>query len=406
MKTRISSTALLLIFSVVFSVRVLAQVRPNTFLMNGDHLLETKIKINSGNEQCLAALKVLLSTVGAPLNRVPYTVMDKTILPPSGDKHDYMSLAPYWWPNPNTANGLPYIKKDGQTNPDIDQVKDGDHVRGISRDVRLLGLAYYFTNDEKYAKKAAEQLKIFFLNSATRMNPNLKYAQLIRGDNKVYGTGTIDTEKFPDLIDGVQLLAGSPAWTKENNDGLKSWFSQYLNWLQISEMGKAANIAPNNIGTMYDLQVVTFALYVGNSTLAKSLLENQTYKRIDDQLKINGEQPYELARTGSWTYSNKNLEGWFNLAICAENVGINLWNYTSVNGKSLKKAFEWMMPYGAGTKAWPYQQIGTFKKEAFVSIARTGSSVYKDLNLQPVLSGTHAHFISGTDIGLLTSRYY
>ena len=406
MKTRISSSVFLLILSLVLSVRVLAQVRPNTFLMNGDHLLETKIKINSGNEQCLAALQVLTSLVGAPLNRLPYTVTDKTIMPPSGDKHDYMSLAHYWWPNPNTANGLPYVQRDGQTNPEINNVKDGNYVRGICRDVRLLGLAYYFTNDEKYAKKAADQLKIFFLNSATRMNPNLKYAQIIMGYDKVYGFGTIDTEKFPDLIDGVQLLAGSPSWTKENNEALKSWFSQYLNWLQISEMGKAANIAPNNIGTMYDLQVVTYAQYVGNNTLAKSLLEKQSYKRIDDQLKVNGEQPHELARTGSWTYSNKNLEGWFNLAICAENVGVNLWNYTSVNGKSLKKAFEFMLPYGAGTKAWPYPQIGTLNLEFFVPIARTGSSVYKDLNLQPVLTGTHAKFVAGTDIGLLTSRYY
>ncbi|QNF34534.1 alginate lyase family protein [Adhaeribacter swui] len=404
MKTRLSFISFILFLGITFQVS--AQVRPNTFLMNGDHLLETKIKINSGNEQCLAALKVLLNTVGAPLNRVPYTVVNKSITPPSGDKHDYMSLASYWWPNPNTSNGLPYIKKDGQTNPEVEKVKDGEYARGISRDVRLLGLSYYFTNDEKYAKKAAELLKVFFLNRDTRMNPNLKYAQIIRGDTKVYGTGTIDTEKFPDLIDGVQLLAGSPSWTAQNNEALKSWFNEYLNWLMTSEMGNAANIAPNNIGTMYDLQVVTYALYAENKTLAKSLLEKQTYKRMDDQLKANGEQPFELARTGSWTYSNKNLEGWFNLAICAENVGVNLWTYTTPNGKSLKKAFEFMLPYAAGSKAWPYQQIGTFKKEAFVSIARTGSSMYKDINLQPVLSSTHAKFIAGTDIDLLTSKYY
>ena len=50
-----------------------------------------------------------------------YSVTDKTLSPPSGNKHDYMSLAPYWWPNPNTANGLPYIRRDGVVNPERDR---------------------------------------------------------------------------------------------------------------------------------------------------------------------------------------------------------------------------------------------------------------------------------------------
>lgn len=44
--------------------------------------------------------------------------MDKTLVAASGNKHDYYSFPPYWWPNPDTQDGLPYIRKDGQTNPD------------------------------------------------------------------------------------------------------------------------------------------------------------------------------------------------------------------------------------------------------------------------------------------------
>lgn len=406
MKTILQLITLSLAFTLAFSFTIIAQVRPNTFIMNGDHLMENKFKINAGDGQCLSALKVLLLTAAPSLARVPTTIVNKSFTPPSGTKNDYTSLSPYFWPNPNTANGLPYIKIDGKPNPEANAIKDNNYLRDICRDVRLLGLSYYFTNDEKYAKKATELLKVFFLNSATRMNPNLKYAQLIRGDNKVYGFATIDTESLPKLIDGVQLLTGSSSWTKENHEALKDWFSQYLNWLLTSAMGKDASIAANNIGTYYDLQVVTYALFIGNKTLAKSLLENQTSKRLDVQLKENGEQINELTRTNAWTYCNKNLEGWFSLASVAESAGVNLWDYTSTSGKSLKKAFQWMVPYGAKTKPWPYQQIGTLNMEYFMPMARTGSAIYKDLNLQPVLSESHARFMSGSMVDLLTSRYY
>lgn len=406
MKKKLQALILSFAFVLVLSFSGAAQIRPNTFIMNGDHLMENKFKINAGDAQCLAALKVLLSTAGPSLTRTPTTIVNKPITPPSGDKHDYMSLATYWWPNPKTSSGLPYIRKDGQTNPEINTVRDNVYIRDLCKDIRLLGLSYYFTNDEKYAKKATELLKVFFLNSATRMNPNLKYAQIIRGDSKVYGTGTIDTEHLPDLIDGVQLLVGSESWTTANHEALKSWFSQYLNWLTTSTGGIEASEATNNIGTYYDLQVVTYALFTGNKVLAKSLLEKQTYNRLDGQLKANGEQTYELVRTNAWTYCNKNLDGWFSLASVAESAGVNLWDYTSASGKSLKKAFEWMVPYGARTKAWPYQQIGTLKLEYFTPMARTGSAIYKDLNLQPVLLSTHAKFMSGSIVDLLTSRYY
>ncbi|QNF31522.1 alginate lyase family protein [Adhaeribacter swui] len=406
MRKTLLNLSFLLVLTFVLTFNVSAQVKPNTFLINGELLLQNKLKITAKNQGHLAALKVLVSSSAPVLNRVPYTVVSKTITPPSGDNHDYMSLAPYWWPNPKTVTGLPYIQKDGQTNPQVNQVKDNTYLRALCQDVRLLGLAYYYTNEEKYAQKATELLQVFFLNSATRMNPNLKYAQTIRGDLKVYGTCTVDTEHFPELIDGVQLLAGSKSWTSANHEALQSWFNQYLNWMLTSEWGKKASIAPNNIGTYYDLQVVTYALFVGNKTLAKSILDNQTIKRMETQLGANNEQVLEVARTNAWTYCNKNLDGWFCLASAAENVGLNLWDYTSTSGKSLKKAFQWMLPYGSKTKAWPYQQIGTFKPEYLTPIARIASSIYKDINLDSQLATTHTRFMAGAYLELLTSRYY
>ncbi len=406
MKTSTQSNLLLFLFFFIFAFNGFAQVRPNTFLMNPDLLMQNKFRINAGNEQCLSALKILLSNTSVALTRAPYTIVNKTMTPPSGDKHDYLSLATYWWPNPNTSTGLPYIKKDGQMNPEVNEIKDMIYVRELSKDIRLLGLSYYFTNDEKYAKKAAELLKVFFLNSATKMNPNLNYTQIVRGLSTENGVGTIDTERFVDLIDGVQLIVGSSSWTAEDHEALKGWFNQYLNWMLTSTVGLEGAAQPNNIGTFHNLQVVSYALFVGNKTLAKSLIEKQAYSRIESQFTVDGKQTLELARTNSWTYSTKNLEAWFKLASCAESAGINLWDYTTPSGKSLKKAFQWMLPYASGSKAWPYQQISTLSLDQFVPIGRTGSAIYKDVNLQPVLSPTHAKFVSGSMMDLLVSRYY
>lgn len=406
MKTNLPLLSLLFTFALFNSFLATAQLRPNTFQISGDLLIQNKVKIADGNAECLSALKLLINTADAALTKVPYTVVNKTITPPSGSKNDYMSLATYWWPNPATATGLPYIQKDGQTNPEINEVKDNSYLRDLSRDIRQLGLAYYFTNKEQYAAKATELLRVFFLDSVTRMNPNLNYAQLIRGDNTVYGTGIVDAEALPDLIDGVQLLAGSGSWTPKNQEALQSWFSQYLTWLLTNDKGKKAGVAPNNIGTIYDLQVVTYSLFIGNKTLAKSLLEKKTYNRIESQFTLDGEQSLEVIRTNSWTYCNKNLDSWFSLATVAENAGINLWDYSTASGKSLKKALEWMIPYGAGTKPWPYQQIGIFKPEYLTPAARLGTAIYKDVNLQTLLAPTHERFLSGAYMDLLTTRYY
>ncbi|QNF31523.1 alginate lyase family protein [Adhaeribacter swui] len=394
-------------FALVVSVNLpaVAQLRPNTFVMNGDVLIQNKIKIDAGTPEYLASLKILQSLANPALSKAPYTVVNKTNAGPSGSKNDYVSLAPYWWPNSGTSTGLPYVQKDGQTNPEVNEFKDNTYIRDLSRDIRLLGLSYYFTNNEQYAAKATEFLKVFFLDSATRMNPNLKYGQLIKGDNTVYGTGIVDTEVFPDLLDGVQLLIGSNSWTPENHEALQDWFNQYLTWLLTDEKGKKAKVAPNNIGTIYDLQVVSYALFVGNKTLAKTLIEKQTYNRIESQLTVDGEQTFEVTRTNAWTYCNKNLEGWFNLANCAESAGINLWDYNSASGKSLKKAFAWMVPYSAGIQPWPYQQIGLFKPEYLTPMARVGSAIYKDIDLNVLLASTHQRFISGAYLELLTSRY-
>ena len=55
-----------------------------------------------------------------------------------------------------------------------------------------LAAAYKITGERKYADHAAAHLRAWFIDEATRMNPNLQYAQAIQGRFTGRGTGIIE----------------------------------------------------------------------------------------------------------------------------------------------------------------------------------------------------------------------
>jgi hypothetical protein len=355
--------------------------KPQTFLLRADLLEGNKARLKKGDPVLKQALIELLGRADEALKKGPYSVTYKSKIPPSGDKHDYMSVGPYWWPDSSKADGLPYIRKDGQVNPERYAIKDADYHGAMCDDVFLLGTAWYFTNDEKYAAHAENLLKVWFLNPDTKMNPNLNFGQAIPGRMDGRGIGIIDTRNLAKLIDGVQLLKLSKNLSDTDYKGVQNWYRQFLTWMTTSPIGLDEADEFNNHGTWYDVQVVSMALFTGQQDLAKNVLEDQTKKRIDSQLKEDGSQPHELARTLSWNYSQMNLHGFLELARLAEHVNIDLWNYVSRGGKGLKAAFTWMLPFAKGQKKWEYKQIKPIHTEAFVSLAKMVSNKYPDIDI-------------------------
>ncbi|MBT1697462.1 alginate lyase family protein [Fulvivirgaceae bacterium PWU4] len=368
--------------------------QPNTFLIDRAFLKNSKDRIAKGDAELIKAKTALVKAADEACNKGPYSVTNKEKLPPSGDKHDYMSVGPYWWPDTTKPDGLPYIRRDGQTNPERHKVKDADDAKALGHDVKLLGIAFYFTGEKKYAAHAAKLLRVWFLDAATKMNPHLKYGQAIPGITEGRGIGLIDTKCFVDIIDGVQLIEGSAAWPESDHKALQQWFSDFLQWAQSSDLGKDEADEHNNHGTYYDLQMATIALFTGNEKLAKDILQNQTLPRIESQLAADGSQPHELARTRSANYCMMNLKGFFALAILGDRVGVDLWNYETPTGKSLKEAFLWMVPYASGEKKWTHEQIDAFEWDTFLSLVNLAALHYKDLDLtalQKKLSAQAGH---------------
>ncbi len=392
MKTPAIEIIIMLILVLLMCINTLAaQSPPETFLIKPAKLLDGKRKIAREEPAMLQALAELLSIADKSLKNGPYSVVYKEKVPPSGDKHDYMSVGPYWWPDSTKADGLPYIRKDGQVNPERYAIKDDEYQNAISRDVYFLGLAWFYTGNEKYAVHAAGLLRTWFLDTATRMNPHLNYGQAIPGITDGRGIGLIDTHNVTMLIDGIQLLKGSRALSAAEYKGIQDWYRQFLQWMRTSPIGMDEADELNNHGTWYDVQQVAIALFTGQQELARQMLEQQSKKRIDNQLEAAGGQPKELARTLSWNYSLFNLRAFFELALLAENVKVDLWNYESPGKKSLKKAYAWLLPYAAGKKEWEYQQIKPKHDEDFLELSEVAAEKYTDIDLA-ALRERHSDF--------------
>jgi hypothetical protein len=330
---------------------------PRVFVLDGKVLNEHR-----SDADLIAAAR---EAAGKAMSRGPYSVMQKTKLPPSGDKHDYMSQAPYFWPDPSKPKGLPYLRKDGQRNPEIAQLPDHTNMDRVAGDSEALALAWYFSGDEKYAARAALVLRTWFLDEATRMNPNLNFGQAIPGVNDGRGIGIIESRGLTKVVDAVGLLAGSKSWTEADQKGMEQWFGGFLKWLQESKNGREEAKEANNHGTFYDVQVADFALFTGQDALAKRALTEARAKRIAAQIEPDGRQPLETARTRGISYSTMNLDGLTLLATLGERVGVDFWDYRTDDGRSVGRALAWLAPYASGEKPWPYRQIDAYDRAEF-----------------------------------------
>ena len=357
----------------VISAVTTAEPTPRYFSAKAGSLGKANALLSAGDKNLAKALRKLVTDADKALAEAPPSVTNKEKLPPSGDKHDYMSIAPYFWPNPDTKDGLPYVRHDGKVNPESRDPKANDSpaIKVMGDNVETLALAYYFTGNETYAQGAAKVARVWFLDPATRMNPHLKYAQAIMGVNDGRGTGILEALHVSVAADALGLLAESNAWPKEDQKALKEWLRTYHDWLLKSDPGKDEHNAKNNHGTFYDVQAVRIALVLGRDDSAKRMLEEAKQRRIAVQIEPDGKQPLELDRTTSFSYSRFNLFALTELATLGEHAGVDLWNFTTEDGRSIRKAIDFMLPYAdVPPKPWPLPQIKDKHESEFMPIFR------------------------------------
>jgi hypothetical protein len=342
---------------------------PRLLMADGAHVARVRDSLRRGEAQFRPALSALEASADRTLKAEPTSVMDKAVTPPSGDKHDYMSQAPYWWPSPSEPDGLPYVERDGERNPEVDRITDHENLIQLSRDVSALGLAYYLTNREEYAEQAARFVRVWFLDAATRMNPHLDFAQGIPGRATGRSAGIIESRFLPTIIDGVMLLQGSRAWTASDEQGFRDWMAAYLDWLLTTPFAQQQIRRGNNQETWYELQAVALGVYTERSDVARETLEAARIE-IGLQFRPDGSQPRELERTRAWDYSIFNLRAYMHLAALGDRLGVDLWNYRSADGRSLRQGIDYLVPFATGERRFPHEQITEFHPSALHPILR------------------------------------
>ncbi|WP_083962752.1 alginate lyase family protein [Vibrio litoralis] len=347
---------------------------------DGEKLAENKQQLDKYS----LAMDTLISSADKALKRKIDPVVNKTLLPASGNKHDYYSFGPYWWPNPDTKDGLPYIRKDGVYNMDTKtSATDKQRMITFAKDVKSLGLAYYFTGNESYSEKAREQLVAWFVDPDTRMNPNLQYAQAIPGIVDGRGIGIIDSRLLIGVMDSVELI--KPELNEDEYKAIVKWYTDFTHWLVTSDNGFEEDNWHNNHGTWFDAQVVAFSIFTNQMDQAKQRLRITQMRRIGNQFDIEGKQHAELERTKPWHYSNFNLEAYNLLGHYGELVDVDVWNY-SVDKHSLKNGYKYVSSAIINPESWTYNdQEKKDMKTAYINML-TAKDVYKDSDFDKAVS--------------------
>lgn len=377
--------------------------------------VKQSIKDGSASDITLNTYKELINVADALLKQKAPSVVDKTFFPPSKNKHDYLSISRYWWPDPSKKEGLPWKRKDGVTNPST-QTDDVDRNRlGLmAKMTSALSLAYYFSEDEKYAKKTAEVIKTWFLNEATLMRPHLQYAQSVPGNPKGRRSGILDGRLIPKtVLDAIHMISTSPHWEQADTKKMDVWLTQYLAWLTKSKLGKKGAKQTNNHGSWYNFQVASLAYYLNDKAMLTQII-NTVKESYAFQFDSKGAQPHELKRTRSYFYSCFNLDAMTRIAMISEKVNQSFWNYESSDGKSLALAINFLLPATEGAD-WAYKTKGvdpSYIAPLLARISKQSSNekypqvLRKILNdLKAIKSDSH-HFEIYSRFALLEPQYF
>jgi len=375
----------LLLFSFTFSANAEFVSKSTTnppALMNLNYqdLLENRMDLKKGKPEIVSSYNNLIIKANSILKIDPMKVIDG-VLPPSGNKNDFFTIAKYAWPNTKTSDGMPYYTRDGMINPE--SAGDNYDLNRYDKtvfNISTLTLAWFYSEDDKYANKASELLRVWFNDPKTRMNPNFNCAGALPGVYNATPSGIIYGVALINMIDYVNILSMSNRWTTQDNELLKSWFKEYTDWLLTSEFGIKESKTTNNHSVWYSAQVATFAIYNGNIELAKSMIQKGKLQ-LSQQVADDGSLPRELGRKQSFHYSLYGIKPFCTLACCAHIIGEDLWNFQTSNGKSLKLALDFILPYIVKEKLWKWPNEGSYDSEDdrlnSISFIRTAAKALK-----------------------------
>jgi len=288
----------------------------------------------------------VLAAARAYLSHEPSTVTSARAARSAGGPHDFFSEGDYWWPDPKSPDG-PYIRRDGESNPD-NFIEHRRAMIRLSVEMPALTAAWTLTHDGRYAAQARRHLRAWFVDPATRMHPSLTYAQAIHGITTGRGTGIIDTIHLVEVARAVDILRRGGAIPDAEFAAIRSWFVDYTRWLTTTANGIEERDAKNNHGTCWVMQVAAFATLTGDRPALEMCRTRFKTVLLPTQMAADGSFPLELERTKPYGYSLFNLDA---MATTAQILG--LWSFELPDGRGMRRALAFMAPFIADKTRWP-----------------------------------------------------
>lgn len=284
------------------------------------------------------------------LHQKPETITAVTCARSAGGKHDFYSEGDYWWPDPKHPNG-PYIRKDGETNPENFVAHRHLMIR-FSTIVGDLAAAYVLTHDKKYAYQALKHINAWFRDTATMMHPDLRYAQAIHGITEGRGIGIIDTIHLMEVAQAICLFEQAGLIPAGDLAAIRSWFAEYIRWLMTSKNGLDEMKAKNNHGTCWVMQVASFAKVTRDTSVLAFCRERYSKTLLPGQMAADGSFPLELERTKPYGYSLFNLDAMTTICEILSDAGHDLWHYSTPDGRNIEKGIQYMFPFVVNKASW------------------------------------------------------
>ena len=344
--------------------------------LNATLLEQLKAGYNKGDKQVVQYIESFEKTAAKYMKMAPLTVTAKKILPPSKDPRDYMTLSPYWWPDSTKVDGLPYIRKDGERNPEVYEYPERENADLLGDATLCLGVLYYITGKEEYAQPCANLLRTWFTDPKLGMNPNMNYAQHVPGMKSMRGSGFIDSRRFSRALGVAKLIEGSSAWTPADKKKLDDWATAFCYWMENSSQGQRESKAENNHGLWYETIHLMVLAYLDRTDRIKEVTQQSILPKIGAQIADDGSLPEELKRTLSLHYSTFVLEALMEANQITSQVGINLWTTPAPNGKKVSQALAYLYPFYLQPENWKFKQIKPFEQSrAAIILYESGTAL-------------------------------
>lgn len=325
---------------------------------NPKHMQLVKEKIKAKDVYFSGHYEELLKAGNIALNYVLDPVTNKTQMPPSKDMHDYLTYAPYRWPDPSKPDGLPWKAIDGIINP-VSRGVDTDFNRKTAffDAIEKLTWSFYFSDDKRFSDKAIDLINGWYLDPKTRVNPNMNFGQGVPGIADGRPAGLHEWKPQAEVINALQIFESKGVLPLHIKTGMHQWLSQYLEWITKDSMAIQAGQTRQNHANYYNHQVVGLMMFLGKKQAAKAIVEDAKLSRIADQILPDGTQPREMGRTRSVHYTAGNLWLLTELILLGRKLDVDLWAYETAEGSSIPKAYAYLVPYIKGEKVWTRTEI-------------------------------------------------